>query len=673
MQTATETSHLSRCAKFVDRRFTHRRETAHYFVCGFSFIHKSTMPNPISAAYMNVLGPDQLISSQINKVDSGLDSLQEGPADVEFDELELTMTDEELMQLKTQWELNSTEYSENYAIKQRQEVNKTFYLGRQGMTSLNKVGIADNIIFEAVETFLPAALSKNPEPVVYSSNDTQGVDLSNDVKTMLQNHADTLNLRLKLKKVIRHWLIYLTGCTKTIWNKKTNDIDLVVVFPQNLLLDKDGHIDDKGEYEGKFIGERHTDSAAELIQMFPKKKAFIDFMVDGKLGTDCVYTEWSTPLYCFYTFKDEVLGKYRNPDWNYDFKQGNGEYDEEGNETQAIVPGKNHFTYPKLRYRFFSVFNLGEHPHDETTLIEQNIPNQNLVTDRNLQIKQNLQNANNGIAVSGEHFNKEDAKEANDMVRAGKGIFVPSGDVRTAIMRLPAPDLPNGVFQELNDKRNELRSIFGTQGISAAAPSENDTVRGKILNQQYASDRIGGGISDQLAQLADSIFNQWVQMYYVYYDEPHVASILGPARATQYVQLQRDSLIQMEAKLTVSVAADSMKPKDELSEMNLATDMFTNGSLDPLSYYEALKMPDPVKLLTRLAAYQSGGAAALLQTTGQGQQMGMQPQGQPGGAPPGGPDQNVAGNPQSQNLSETPASDSLGRVPISGTNSAMPT
>lgn len=603
--------------------------------------------------------------------------LIEGASDIEFDELELSMSDEELQMLRLSWENNSTEYDQTYQIKTRQDSNKQYYLGRQGdIASVGStVGVADNLIFEAVETFLPAALSKNPEPVVYSSNDGIGVDQANNVKTMLQYHADHLNLRLKLKKVVRHWLIYFIGCVKHKWNKKTNDIDLEVIFPQNLRLDREGFIDEQGDYHGRFIGELHTCEAHELINMFPEKANEIMLAVNGKLGTSVTYTEWSTDLYCFYTLKEIILGKYRNPNWNYDFKQGTGEFsnDEvtgEEKETQEIVPGKNHFPYPKAPYTFFSVFTLGEHPHDETTLIEQNIPNQALITDRNWQIKMNLQNANNGLAVSGDHFNKEDAKEANDMVRRGKGIFVPSGDVRTAVMRLPAPALPEGVFQELQDKRNELRSIFGTQGISSSAPNENETVRGKILNQQYDSTRIGGGISDVLAQVADNVFNWWVQMYYVYYDEEHVVSVLGPQKAQQYVALQRDSLITMQAKLTVSVAPDSMKPKDELSQMNLATDMYTNGSLDPLSYYEALNMPDPVKLLTRLAAYQSGGAAGLLQTMGQGQQMG---QAQPGGAPPGGliPDQNIPAS-QPGSLAETPPSGSLAQVPINGTASATP-
>ena len=624
------------------------------------------MPNPLSPAYINILGPDQLISSQINKVDDeAVKRLQEGPSDKEYDELELSMDDEELLRLKKQWEENARNYDEGEKLKQRQDANKQYYLGRQGdiATLGSTVGVPDNILFESVETFLPAALSKNPEPVVFSSNDQFGVDLSNSVKGMLQYHADELNLRLKLKRMVRHWLVYYTGCLKIVWNKKTNDVDIVVVFPQNLLLDKDGYIDDKGEFHGRFIGELHTVNASELIEMFPEHETVIAESVNGNLGTSVTYTEWSTNEYCFYTYKDTVLGKYRNPNWNYDIREEAEEGLEEDEyemdeEPNPIVPGKNHLKYPRAPYLFFSVFNFGEHPHDETTLIEQNIPNQNLITDRNYQIKKNLENANNGLVVSGDHFNKEDAKEANDMVRRGKGIFVPSGDVRSAVTRLPAPALPNGLFQEMADKRNELRSISGVQGISPAGQSKEDTVRGKILSQGYDTSRIGGGISDQIAQVADGVFNYLVQMYYVYYDEPKVVNILGPRKALQYISLQRSTLIQSEASLLVSVAPDSMKPKDELSQMNMATDMWANGSLDPLSYYEMLNLPDPQKLLERWVMFKTGNFQGLLG----GAQQGMNPI----------PEQNIQPGQEGGNLSATPPSDSIAQVPINGQQSAMP-
>lgn len=606
--------------------------------------------NPLDSQYLNVAGVGQLINSTLNKVDNREVPNIEGASNDIVDELELKMDDEELLLLKTQWEVDNKTYNED--IKTRQGRNKTYYLGRQssGLNAMSST-VPDNLLFEAIETYIPSALAKNPEPVVYSDNTDVGIELSKEVKTMLQYLGDTLVLRQKLKRVVKHGQIYFIGAVRHFWDAKTNEIGLRVVLPQTLFFDKDGYIDEAGDYYGKFLGERITKTAAEVITMFPKSKDYISGSVAGKLGTSITYTEWSTPLYSFYTYKDEVLGKYRNPNWNYDHKVPTGEFDEEKNDIMEIVPGRNHFAYPKISYTFFSCFNLGEHPHDDTTLIEQNIPNQDVVVDRNAQITYNLQNNNNGLVFSGDYFNKEDAKEGNSAVRRGVGIFQPTGDVRSGVLRLPASSLPDGLFDEVERRETVLRSIFGTQGISAQGQSGEDTVRGKILNQSYDTTRIGGGIGDVIAQVADNIFNHQVQLMYVYYDEKHVGSILGTNTAVEYVELQRSDLMAGpdHRKLIVSVSPDSMKPKDELTQMNLATDMWANGSLDPLSYYEMLNMPDPQKLLERLILWKTNPMAML-----QGAQGGS-PQGQAQPNQPPAPPVSTA---------EAPPSDSLAKVPI---------
>jgi hypothetical protein len=64
-------------------------------------------------------------------------------------------------------------------------------------------------------------------------------------------------------------------------------------------------------------------------------------------------------------------------------------------------------------------------------------------------------------------------------------------------------------------KKDSLRGIFGTQGLSGQNQPESQTARGMILNQSHDSTRIGGGIGDALEQVADNIFNWWLQLYYV--------------------------------------------------------------------------------------------------------------------------------------------------------------
>jgi hypothetical protein len=295
--------------------------------------------------------------------------------------------------------------------------------------------------------------------------------------------------------------------------------------------------------------------------------------VNDKVGTRITATEWWNDDYCFTTFQEVVLDKHKNEFFNY----------EEGKP--------NHFAKPKKPYTFLSVFSLGEQPHDITGLIEQNIPNQNLVTRRTLQIDRNLNKANNSIGLSAANFNQQTGKQAAAAMEAGDPVLIPSGGpVSEAIARFPAQAVPDAFFNDLRENKEALRSSFGTQGITSQQPTEDTTARGMILNQQFDNTRIGGGIGDALAQVADNVFNWWVQLYYVFYDEEHYAAIMGAAKATEYVTLSNQSF---HTKLIISVAADSMKPHDEITEMNQAMNLWTAGAIDPQTLLTILNVPNP--------------------------------------------------------------------------------
>lgn len=534
---------------------------------------------------LNVTGVQDLVESKINKTSSGVLSNMEGVEGDFEDVLTLKLDDEELLELRDNWEAQYAGYEA--AISKRQRANKAYYLGRQAEGSAIAIGdtpLASNLLFEAEETFLPAALSKNPEPVVYSDNTPEGNKLSDDVKTMLQYHADQLVLRRKLTHVTRQWSIYFLGVLKHGWNEDTKDITMNVRKIQDFIFDKDGCVDEYGDFDS-YLGERITVTAEKLVALFPEHRAYITIMVDAKMGTDCTYTEWWTDEYCFVTFKDKVLDKHKNEFFKYDEKST----DEFG--LPSTTTERNHFSKPKKPYTFLAVFNLGEQPHDITGLIEQNIPNQNLVTKRTYQIDRNLSRSNNSAAFSENNFNQETAKQAATAFEKGNPVLVPSGGpISEAIVRFPAEGFPDAAYKELEMNKQTLRSIFGTEGISSQPPNENTTARGMILNQQYDNTRIGGGIGDALEQVADNVFNWWVQLYYVYYDEPHFAAIVGQNKAAEYVTL---SAANLDRQIIVSVAPDSMKPKDELTRMNQAMQLYEAGVLDPKTLLTILNVPDP--------------------------------------------------------------------------------
>lgn len=619
---------------------------------------------------MNIDGVTQLVGSKMNKVGQNGYG-EEGFENELIDQFTLKLDDQELLALATKWENDYRTYEAG--IKLRQDANEKYYLGKQqqGTSVVGDVPIAANLIFEAEETFLPAALAKNPEPVVWTDNTTEGTAISNGVKTMLQYHADTLVLRRKLTLLTRHWSIYFLGAIKHGWDSDIEDIQSDVINPQCLILEENATIDSYGDYDGEYIGERKECTAERLIDLFPAKASQIRIKVGGHLGTKVKYTEWWSDKYCFYTFKGIVLDKSKNPHFNYDSEEV--DTDEDGVEIKSTKKGINHFARPRKPYTFLSVFSLGKHPHDDTGLIEQNIPNQNRISKRETQIDLNLDRSNNSIGLSEQNFNQETAKQAAVAMQKGNPVLIPTGGpISEAIARFPAPAVPDAFFKAAEVDKQDLRSIFGTQGISSQKPNDDTTARGMILNQSFDNTRIGGGIGDALEQVADNIFNWWLQLYCVYYDEPHFAAVMGQMKAVEYVTLRQQDL---NRHIVVSVTADSMKPKDEITEMNQAISLAEKGFLDPKTLLTIMNVPDVQKtaestvlwLLDKNSYLQINFpelAAKLAQ-----QQAAASPQGL--GAPPGsdgglGAPPVQGGSPiaGAENISQDPASAALQNVPL---------
>lgn len=582
---------------------------------------------------ININAVQDLVGSDTNKVEDGATTEEKVDSDY-IDYLELPMSDKELLELKEEWEIKWQPYGTK--IKVRQETNKKWYLGMQNNGAIPS---ASNLLFEAEETFIPEALSKNPEPVVFSDNTDEGKEASNDLKTMLQFHADELDLRGKLAMTVRHESVYLLGVLKHGWDTEINDICTDVRKPKNMILDPDGYVDEHGRFHGNYAGERMETTAQDLIDMFPKSKDYITVKCNGKLGTSLVYTEWWTNKYCFSTFQEEVLDKHKNEFFNY----------EEGKP--------NHFATARMPYTFLTVFTLQEEPFDITSLIEQNIANQADINETDSIISKNLKRGTSGVALSGLSFTSETAEQARDSLYEEAIVLIPDGNMDAVKPIVPA-QIPNGVFEAQMNKKNDLRSIFGTQGLSSQKADENTTARGMILNQSHDSSRIGGGIGDQLERVAKDVFNWWTQLYYVFYDEAHYGAVMGNGRAVEYVTLLMSN---SQRKFVVSVSPNSMAPKDELTEMNQAIQLAEGGWLDPLTLFSKLNFPDPMKTAEQVTMFRVNPQLYMQTYFPQQAQAGAM---MGGGAPPQGgqapPEQGSAPT----TLSQEPASASLSNVPL---------
>jgi len=527
---------------------------------------------------------------------------EQGAADL-VEELKLSMPDDELLSLSKEWRKAWNSYQPE--INKKREENEKYWLGQHYSNAEKTAGemsnsrpYADNIIFEALETFLPIATQRNPDPMVVSDDTDEGKELAENTRKMLIYHSDRLRVKLRLKRVTRFWALYLLGVAKIGWSTDENDLTVSVIRPQNLILDPDAEINDDMEYTGEYIGEFKEEKASSLIRRFPDKKKEIEDEVKGKMGTKVKYIEWWTDDYLFWTMKEVVLDKRENPHWNEE--ETRIVVDEMGNETEEMLPAMNHFSVKKKPYVFLSVYNLGIHPNDETSLIGQNLSNQDIVNTKQMQILKNTNGMNGGWVISGERsgLTREQATQAIEAARKGGGLYIESGNPNEAAVRMTGSGLPADVFNQLADTRNELRNIFGTRGSTPQGTTSEQTVRGKIIIREQDSSRIGGGVSEYLEQFADQLYNWMVQMMMVYYDDEHVGAILGSEKAMQHVAIQRDMF--RGRKITVSVKPGSLIPKDPLTEANQAIDLAGAGLLDPISMFEALDHPNPREAAQKL-------------------------------------------------------------------------
>lgn len=535
------------------------------------------------------------LSQDINKTKNGVAvETAEGVISELTEELELSMSDEELIELSDDWKAAWSPFEKELA--KSQDDNETYWLGRQyegTSQAADGHALVDNLIFESLETFLPIATRPKADPVVNSVEQ----DLADNVRKMLTFWADKQVFNLKLKQVVRFWSLYKLGVMKVGWSNKANDITCISIRPQKLILDPDATID-CAEYTGEYIGEYRKETARNLIKRFPKSKDYVTKACKGKLGTKMQYIEWWTDDFVFWTMDREILAKSKNPHWNYDTTQD--QTDAMGEVTQQSVGGKNHFDFPKKPYAMLSVFSLGLRPYDDTNLIQQNLPLQDLINKRLRQIDKNADKTNGGLAVSGDSFSKEQAAGVGKAVEKGGTIFVPNGDVNKAVVRLQAPPLPGFVYESLLDYRNELRNIFGVRGSTAQGTIQDKTVRGKQQIKGQDGDRIGGGISTYLEQFADLVYNHAVQFMYVYYDEEHTAEIVGQGNSAEYIKLKSADFV---ADVSVSVKDGSMIPKDPVSQREEVMNLWQMQAIDPITFFEKLDFQDPMKTAQQLTAW----------------------------------------------------------------------
>ncbi len=530
--------------------------------------------------------------NNVNKVDSSDKFLDEGvkTPNEELGVFSIQKNDEDLIKIAENYEKSWKSYYD--AKKETFDKNMSYYLGVKYGSNKERISqnSAGNLIFEAVETLIPASLGKNPEPLVFPSTNKKGdlaMYLASDIKTMLQYHTKIKKLRKILFKLVRGWAIYQIGCLKHGWDEDLDDISTTLINPENLILDPDSWIDEKCEYTGYVIGEKVSIRAEEFISKYDVPQKVVDEIkseTKNQLSNKIIFTEWTTDDFVFIKYKKNIIDKYPNPNFI--------QIEDQVKLNEAGIDVKNHFKKPKKNYTFLSVFSLGKQPFDETGLIEQNRPNQDIINSRITQIDYNVTRSNNAIVFGG-NLNQEQADKASAALTKGHNIYLPGDDVNKNIKYLPAQSIPDSHFNFLETVKRDSRSSFGITGISPTELKKDIPVRGQILNQSFDTGRINGSIGEAIEGVVENVFNWWYQMYKVFYTEEKYASFYGDQEVNKFVSLSRTKLNE---DMVISIAPNSLLPKDEVSLANQTMELYKLQAIDLETLYQKLNFPDPHKL-----------------------------------------------------------------------------
>ena len=468
------------------------------------------------------------------------------------------------------------------------EVNEQFYLGQQIDTSKlydHQSKVVDNRIFMGVDTIVPILATKKREPIVMA---TQNTDESKELALLTQDYLSwkwsEQKMNLKLADTIRLFNIHRFAVLKYRFvGGVYNDFVVEIKRPESIVIDNKPN-----EEDIEFIAEHLKDSVEGIIKRFytdkdgkidkTKKTKLLQALnlPEKSLGTKVNYVEFWTNDFVVWKINNIILDKAKNPNWLWDEK------------------GKkfNHFPSPQKPYVILTWNSLHKGAYGATTLVEQVIPLQKNLNKRKRQISDNADQAS-GTWIFNEKFipRKEVVKftgSPNEHI-----LFNGDGTVNDAVGRLFPKDLGQQVFFDLQDDKSEIDNIMGVHSTTRGERTGQKTLGEANMLKQSDFGRLDL-ISQYLDVKMEELYNAFVQMSLVYYDDMKTLKVLGVENSQNYIDFTRDNI---EEGIEIIVKGEPLLAKAE--EMSKYMSLFQAGAIDPLTMYERLGLPNPKELTMR--------------------------------------------------------------------------
>lgn len=473
----------------------------------------------------------------------------------------------------------------------------------------------DNRIFTSVETICSVVNSRIAQPDVMPGQDNPiSRQIADDLQKVLYAHSTKYRTSDIFRISTRNLMLKRIGYVKLRWDPTRGEYGDIVpehVNPEDMVVDQDARWGDIP----RFIAQRiRNKTGEELIAMFPDQRQGIYKMLGinrrNSKGDLVAYKSqlakkknvWEVWFRYFdeptkkygggLAYVDEnfqfVLGKLRNPNWNYEDETVKGEC-------------SNLLDFPQPPFIPANYLNDGTSYIDLTTMVEQAAPLQRILDRRGFQIMENAEMAGSGLIFNTQMIKKEDIARLTGSPDERIGV---KGDVTKAVMRIAPPPLPSYVIEDKNDARSEMDNIFATHDITRGENSGSKTLGQDQLQQGQDYTRMDD-IARAIERQSALYYRYLVQMMKVYWTDEHWLWAAGEDGQFDHVMMKSDMI---EDGVDVSVEANSTLPPNKKSQLSFATELVPTGMIDPLSLYEVGAggvLPSPKKMLERLIKWRT--------------------------------------------------------------------
>lgn len=589
--------------------------------------------------------------------------------------------------IKRVWKKNTAMYDMDYDDKDRIPDYLRKLTARQFKVRANR-------IFTNVEAVINSIIANPPKPNILAGRNTpQSIALAQLQEQYFINRYDELNVKEVLRKALRNLYFGRLLVIKVFWNAKINDFDCMALDPRKVRIAKNA----TNEVESEFVIEEIEDSLEALIAKFPDKKDAIlskNGMSEERLKTEnpqVTYKEAWIKDQVIFKFEDIILGKIRNPYWDWDGILATQD------EIDIITKLENDTQNPNADVMRKGILQSIRLQQDARQQEIQAAAPQNAGLDQNGQplpspqgIEQGEfpQNANQTAPVSYQayRFNHFDVPRKpyifatilnNEQKPIGRTDFITEATpLQEAVDRRKRQldenaEMMNGwlkVDSSVMGKEDAQKLRYETTGIvygkgvakgvaretGAALPefiytdmidsrSEIDNImaatsafRGEREGQETKAGRLA--LIEQsflrlneLVQVVDyscrELFNWFYQLAKVRYTEIHYAKTMGEGNALKILELQQDDF---QDGTEIRVIPGKTLPEDKEFKFERAQKDVAAGIISPVDYFAEAGYQNPSQLAKNAVVYQLNKPYAVGITPEEMQQIAPQtPQEQP--------------------------------------------